>query len=99
MSAYPPGRGFHTISPDEAEARRQERAAQREREARDAEERTQSIRRYSLAIAGVLFLAGRRRWMASAQFFAGSSRPVRSPPHARTSRLWIFALTRSRGSG
>ena len=49
-------RGFHTVPPDVAEARRQERAAEREREAREGEERNQRVRRYSLAIAGGLFM-------------------------------------------
>jgi len=57
MRDRPESRGFHTVPPDVAEARRQERAAQREREQREAEERTQLVRRYSLAIARALFMA------------------------------------------
>jgi hypothetical protein len=49
-------RGFHTVPPDVAEARRQERAAQRERDQRESAERKQSVRRYTLAIAGAVFM-------------------------------------------
>jgi hypothetical protein len=52
----PDHRAFHSVPPDVAEARRLERAAQREREQRESAERVQVARRSALAIAGGLFM-------------------------------------------
>ena len=58
MPEHPSKRiGFSALPPDVAEARRAEHASRREREALEAQQRVQGVRRYSLAIAGALFLA------------------------------------------